>query len=163
MKKILFSFLVVAAIAAAPSKVLAQSNSTNTVSAVEIVNPMTLTQSFPMAFGKIGVTATTGGTATLGTDGVVTVSGLTKQGGTSTSATYEASGDANRTYAVTLPATISVVYASTTLTINNIKAKCGTGSDQIQQAISVGGTLTVAAGTLGATYTGSFQISIDYN
>jgi len=178
MKKILFSFLVVAAIAAAPSKMLAQTNSANTPTSVTIINPITLTQVDGMSFGIIGVTAAASGDATLSTAGTVTltVGGLTLQGGSSRSAHYYLSGDAGKTYAVTLPATISLFGGSgAPLIVSDLVAKCGTGADQAQGTITgtldgtgvdeikVGGKLTIPLSTTAADYTGTFPISVAYN
>ncbi|MDP3441415.1 MAG: DUF4402 domain-containing protein [Ignavibacteria bacterium] len=96
---------------------------------------------------------------------------------TSTNAAYNVTGTYNETYALTLPATITVTETIATvgvktMTVSALTARFnGAGADAITSTLSatgtgsftVGGTLTVALNQIAGIYAGTFPVSVDYN
>jgi hypothetical protein len=83
-------------------------------------------------------------------------------------------GQASTTYALTLPATITVTKAVTleTMTIGTLLARFnGAGADAVTSTLdgagtdsfTVGGTLSVSAGQVAGTYAGTFDVTVAYN
>jgi len=94
----------------------------------------------------------------------------------SQTATYTVTGQADATYAVTLPTSFTIANGGNTLTISNVKALlANTGSDQDPSTgitgtltsgtdqVTVGATLNVPGGTNAGLYNGTFDIAVAYN
>lgn len=92
-------------------------------------------------------------------------------------AKYKVTGTPNETYAVSLPLSVSLSSATTgtglaTMTIDNLKARFNTGgADAVTSTLSstgtdsfaVGGTLNIGATQNPGFYTGTFNVTVDYN
>lgn len=158
-------------------RVLAQATE-NTAAGAVIITPIAITESSPLHFGVMAVLAATPGTCVLSTSGVRTQTGgvnLSAQTPSATNAAYDVSGQASTTFAITLPATITVtetIGGVETMTIGTLLAQTasagvdgltgtldGSGAD----SFTVGGTLSVAASQLAGTYSGSFDVTVAYN
>jgi hypothetical protein len=142
----------------------------------KIQQSIAITEVSPMHFGTMTVKAGQGGTCVITTSGLrqktggVTLTNLLPQ---YSLATYSVTGEAGRTYSITLPNSITVSYLGFTMIVNNLLAKAATGV-QSQNAtgtlgtggtdqFTVGATLNVAAGQEEGLYSGSFQITVAYN
>ncbi len=180
MKKLVIIFAAIVMMAGVTSKVNAQTSATvtGTTAGAVLIVPMTLTQTSPLHFGTINVLAGLGGTVILSTSNVRTFSAGVAASAVaplSTNAAYNVTGTYNETYALTLPATITItetVGATATMTISSLTARFnGAAVDAVTSTLSatgtdsftVGGTLTVAPGQLGGIYAGSFDVTVDYN
>jgi hypothetical protein len=149
----------------------------NTAAGAVIITPISITESSALHFGVMAVLAGTPGTCVLSTQGVRTATGgvnLSAQAPAATNAAYDVAGQASTTYAITLPATITVTKAVTleTMTIGTLLARTasagadgltgtldGTGAD----SFTVGGTLSVIAAQVAGTYAGTFDVTVAYN
>jgi hypothetical protein len=182
MKKTgLMLFAVIVMMAGLTTSLMAQTSATvtGTAAGAKLIVPMTLTQTSPLHFGTINLLVGAGGTVVLPsnsttrtfTGGVVasTVAPV------ATNAAYNVTGTKNVTYALTLPATITVtetVGGVATMTISGLLARFnGAGADAIVSTLSatgtdnftLGGTLTVAAAQVAGIYAGAFNVTVDYN
>jgi hypothetical protein len=174
MKKIIFSMVVLAAIALVPNRAMAQSTASGAAGA-NIVTPILLTQTAALHFGTMSVLAGAGGTCILATDNTRTKTGgvnLSAASPTSTNAAYSVSGAASTGYAITLPATITVNGpGGASMLISALTAKpasqaanatTGTLDGSGADTFTVGGTLTVAAGQATGAYSGTFDVTVAY-
>jgi hypothetical protein len=150
---------------------------TGTTAGAKLVVAMGLVQDSPLHFGSIAISGTAG-TCILATGNTRSVTGgvaLSAATPTSTNAGYHVTGTMNATYAVTLPATITVTEtagALQTMTISDLKARFnGAATDAITSKLSatgtdnfsVGGTLGILATQEGGEYAGTFNVTVDYN
>lgn len=148
----------------------AQATATATATAT-IVSPISIIKNTDMSFGNIAVQAATGGTVVLAPAGTRTsTSGVTLPAttGTVTAAAFTVNGTGTYTYAITLPSTSTLTRASgtETMTASSFTSNpSGTGALSAgTQDISVGATLTVAAGQVAGVYTsGNFNVTVNYN
>ncbi len=165
-------------IAGFASRTMAQSTVTGTTAGAVIITPIALTEVTPLHFGVMSVLAGTPGTCVLSTQGVRTATGgvnLSAQAPVATNAVYTVAGQLNTTYAITLPATITVtetIGGIQTMTIGTLLARTtsagvdgltGTLSGGGTDGFTVGGTLTVAAAQLAGVYAGAFDVTVAYN
>jgi hypothetical protein len=151
-------------------KSYSQATATATATAT-VVTPITISKTADMSFGNIAVQAATGGTVVLAPAGTRTsTSGVTLPAttGTVTAAAFRVDGTGSYTYAITLPSTATLTRASgsETMTASSFTSNpSGTGAlSSGTQNISVGATLTVAAGQVPGVYTsGNFSVTVNYN
>ena len=169
-------FLAVNLIAVISTTIMAQSTVTGTTAGAVIITPITLTQVSPLNFGVMAVLTATPGTCVLSTSGVRSNTGgvnLSLQAPLATNASYTVAGQANTTYAITLPGSITVTHtnATNTMSIGTLLARTtsagvdgptgtlsGTGAD----AFTIGGTLSVVAAQLAGVYSGTFDVTVAY-
>ena len=175
-------FVAIVMMAGFSSTVVAQTSATETTAAgAQLIVPMTLTETSPLHFGTITLTDASGGSVILSTANARTFTGgvsTTAVSPTSTNAAYDVTGTYNETYALTLPATITVtetVGTTATMTISDLTVLFNGGSEETAVGatstlsasgtdnFSVGGTLTVAADQIGGVYAGTFPVTVDYN
>ena len=174
-KTILFTILM---IAATITNINAQ---VSTSASADLLVAMVINQTTPLNFGSSVLTSAAGGTIELPSNSITRV----YSGGVATSvaspaptnAAYTVSGNANQTYAVVLPTTTKVTHTTVNvgafeMNITLMKARFnGAAADATVSNLSaegtdsftVGGTLTVLPNQVGGQYTGTFQVSVDYN
>ena len=142
----------------------ATSNATATV-----VTPIAISNTGDLAFGKLS--AGTGGTVVVGTDGSRSVGGgnvVLLVGGAGSAATFSVTGDGSATYTITLPgsaATLTREGGAETMSVGTFTSNpSGTGTlSSGAQTVNVGGTLTVSNAQVVGSYTGTFSVSVEYN
>ena len=167
MKKILVMSVILFAFAAGT---FARSTDTEqTTATATIVGPLALTKVSDMDFGSIAVTGTAG-TVVLGTDNSRTATGpALVPPAAGVAASFTVSGEASRTFAITLPAdgVVTLINGANTMACDAFQhsagaspALDGTGA----AAFTVGATLTVAANQAAGVYTSAnFPVTISYN
>lgn len=188
MKKI--TLLAIVAIAAFSNNANAQTNteSTETTDAyAKLIKVMSVTNSDAngLDFGTIVLTGAGASTVTMAAiDASRTYTGdaAAAVGATQTpnTAKYVVTGTPNETYALTLPSSIALTTftaitgadTEATMTISGLKARFNTAvADAITSKLSptgtdsfaVGGTLNIKAAQIPGVYTGSFDVTVDYN
>ena len=160
-------FAVVGAIAAASLAGSAQAATTATGNATaEVLSSLTVTSTADLQFGQIA--ANTGGTVTVNADSTAGSTGTLISTGTRTPAAFNVVGSPNALVVVSLPtAPVNLTRTGGTETMalgafNTNPAGAfnlnSTGNGQFQ----VGGTLTVNNAQVAGAYTGSFQVSVEY-
>lgn len=133
------------------------------VTAISISNTQTL------GFGKFA--AGSGGSVTISPSGARSATGgvalLSSSGGAA--AQFTVSGDPNFTYAISLPANGTVALTSgggQTMPLNSFSSSPGpTGQLSVlgKQTISVGATLNVGSNQATGSYSGAFDVMVDYD
>jgi hypothetical protein len=163
--------------------VMAQVTLTGNTAGAELVKVLTITNTTPLHFGVIGITAGTAGTVVMNTAGVRTpgagTTTIINTGTQKTVALFSLTGTASAGYSIGLPSSISVTTATgagvKTMAIDALMVKV----DAASEATAVGATGTLSssglssfllAGTLNivatqqiGVYTGTYDVTVDYN
>jgi len=170
MKKIFVLIILFSGIVASS---FAQSNgaSITATSTATIITPISIVKAVDMAFGNIAISATAGTVALppasspnrIPTGGVT----LPAIAGTVTAALFDVTGAASTTYAITLPIIASQLSSgSDHMNIDAFLSDIGlTGTLSVggTQSFYVGSTIHVAAAQPAGTYSGTFDVTVNYN
>lgn len=147
----------------------AQDSATEAANAsVTLITPISITKTTDLSFGTF-VASSTPGTITMTPAGTVsTAGGVTEiSGGDVSAAAFTVAGETGQSFAITLPSTDVVLNSATegeSLTLNTFTSNpTDTGIIGTDGTISVGGTLTVPADSKADTYTGTFNVTVNYN
>ncbi|PKH66999.1 hypothetical protein CXF59_13950 [Flavobacterium sp. ALD4] len=167
MKKI--TLLAILAIAAFSNNANAQSTASATAAAT-IVTPIAISNTAPMSFGNVAVTGTGGTVVLLAGGGRNSTGGLTlpTTKGKVTAASFNVTGTAEYAYYVKLPTgPVELTGTSdsdkmgvtdfTSSLLGDGNLKDGT------QTFTVGATLNVKDNQVAGAYTGSFNVTVNYN
>jgi hypothetical protein len=131
------------------------------------INPIAIINTQPLAFGKFA--AGSGGSVTVSAAGVRSAgSGVVLVSSVSSAAQFSVSGDPNLTYSITLPANGAVVLSSgaNTMALSNFSSSpspAGQLSAGGTQTLTVGATLTVGTTQATGSYSGSYDVIVNYN
>ena len=140
-----------------------------------IVQPITITKTVDMSFGNVAVRVGTGGTVVLAPGGSRTTGGaggvtLPATPGTVAAASFTVSGDANRTFVLTLPSSTTLSDGGTpshSMTVNTFTSNLTNNTDGTlsngSATVNVGATLNVSANQFAGNYTGTFSVTVNYN
>jgi len=142
----------------------ATSNATATV-----MTPISISNTAALRFGKFS--ALTGGTVVMSTAGARSATGAvvlstTDAGGV---AGFTVSGDGSATYAITLPNSATITHSvdnTKTMSVDTFSSNpsgTGTLSAGGSQSLSVGATLTVGNAQTTGSYSGTFDVTVEYN
>lgn len=143
-------------------------NGTTTFTVTAKVDPViTLAKLTDLRFGDI-FTGPTAGTVTLSPAGARSATGGAGLGALSPvgAATFTVTGAPSATYAITLPASITLSAPGGTLTVSPLTSSpslTGLLNASGTQSLAVGGTLAVAANQTDGNYTGTFNVTVAYN
>jgi hypothetical protein len=173
MKNIVKSIAIAAVVIGFSNSSFAQATATASASA-NIITPITIVKTVDLNFGNVAVSATVAGTAVLAPAGTRTTGGaggvtLPATTGTVSAASFNVSGQASYTYAITLPTTCTIADGSShTMTVNaftSLPATTGTLSSGGTQTLTVGATLNVSAAQASGAYTNStgVPVTVNYN
>jgi len=142
--------------------------SANSNASATVVTPIAISNSTGLVFGKFA--ASTGGTVVMSTAGVRTKTGavVLLSGTAGNAAAFSVTGDANATYAITLPSTATVTHTDTVTTMSagtftSNPSATGTLSAGGSQTVNVGATLTVGSAQTAGSYSGTYAVSVEYN
>jgi len=171
--------LAVLMMAGLASTAKAQVTLTGNNAGAELVTALTITNTTPLNFGVIAISATAGA-VTLSTAGVRTPTGVgvsTVASGTPrTVALFTMGGTSGDTYSFTLPASITVtkVTGTETMIIDNLVVKVDAASEVPYASIGictltggasvilVGGKLNINASQELGVYAGTYDVTVDY-
>jgi hypothetical protein len=145
---------------------VAQAADATSSATAKVVTPITVSNTAALAFGSFS--AGSGGTILIGTDGArsKTAGVVLLNSSTGAAAAFAVNGENNTTYTISLPTTVSVSDGTNTMSLGSfVSNPSGTGtlSGSGAQTINVGATLTVASSQAAGNYTGSFNVSVEYN
>lgn len=137
------------------------------IATARIITPITLTNTQGLAFGNIAASAALG-TVTITPAGVRSnTGGVTPSAiGTYNNAIYTATGEANATYSISLPASTTITDGTNNMTVNGFTSDptpTGLMSGAGSQTINVGATLNVGANQASGNYSGTYNVTIAYN
>jgi len=147
----------------------AQSTASASASAT-IVTPISITKTVDLDFGNVAASGVAG-TVVITPAGTRSTTGgvsLPVTPGTVTAASFNVAGQGNYTYAITLPASVTISSGANNMTVNAFSsnpATTGTLSAGGTQTIGVGATLNVNASQAAGTYTSAtpFDVTVNYN
>lgn len=133
----------------------------------EIITAISIANNQDLAFGSI-VPSSTGDTVAVATDGTVTCGANVTcvDQSTKTAGAFTVSGEAGYSYAITLPSgDVQLSNGTETMTVNNFSSNpSGTGTlTGGTDSINVGGTLNVSANQAQGSYSGSYDVTVEYN
>lgn len=168
MKKIILaSALLLTSIIS--NRLNAQNSATETANAsVTLISPISITKASDLNFGTF-VAGETSGTITMTPSGTISTGGGVTEisGGDISAATFTVAGEMGQSYAITLPSSDVILRGFTEgefVTLNTFTSNpTNTGVIGTDTTIAVGGTLTVPANSEAATYTGTFDVIVNYN
>jgi len=165
MKKITF-FAAIAMIAFTTNAV-AQATATGT-STTTVIAPITISAGTDLAFGNVTEDGT-GGTVTVtaaATAVATGTSGAQAVDGTVTAGAFTVTGQAGNTYSITVPtapATLTGLDVSApTITVSGFTSDIATGSIGTTNTFYVGADITLAGPQLPDTYSGSYDVTVQY-
>lgn len=151
------------------NQVKAQNSATDSANAsVTLITPISITKTADLNFGTF-VASSSSGTITITPGGTVSVSGGVTEisGGDKSAATFTVAGETGQSYVITLPTTGVALNSSIegeSLMLNAFTSNpTDTGIVGTDGTISVGGTLTIPADSKADTYTGTFDVTVNYN
>ena len=162
------ALLATALVLPAGTAFAAQSSATASASAAaRIIAPITLTKVTDLNFGDV-VPGSSAGTVVLTHGGAVSSTGGTTLGNSTNvaAAAFTVGGQANETYAITLPSSATLTSGSSSMTVNAFNSNpsgTGTLTTAGTQPLAVGATLNVGANQSVGSYTGSFSVTAAYN
>lgn len=169
MKKvtIILSSIILMTIASLSVKAQATSATDDAIATARIITPITLTNTQGLAFGNIAASGAIG-TVTISPAGARSHSGGVTPSviGTFNNAIYSATGEANATYTITLPASVSITDGTNNMLVNGFTsdpAATGLFSGTGTQTINVGATVNVGASQVTGNYSGTYDVTIAYN
>ena len=161
--------ILVAAVALVSSTSTLHAAQASSNASAEVMTPIAIANTAALRFGKFS--ALTGGTVVISAAGARSATGAvvlssTNAGG---AASFDVSGDANATYAITLPNNATITHSvdnTKTMSIGTFTSNpsgTGTLSAGGAQVLSVGATLTVGNAQTTGSYSGTFDVSVEYN
>lgn len=133
----------------------------------EVLSTLTLTADSALNFGQIA--ANTGGTVTVNADGTTGFSGSLVSTGTRAPAGFTVGGTNGASVVVSLPAgpaTLTRVSGTETMLLSGFNSNPA-GAIVLNATtglanFNVGGTLNVASGQVAGVYSGTFNVSVEY-
>jgi hypothetical protein len=181
MKKLIIVLVVIVVMAGFITRSSAQVT-INPTAGAELVQVLTITNSTPLYFGRICITAGTAGTVIMGTNGVRTPgtgttviinTGITPR----TVAQFDLTGSTDVVYTISIPSPIVVTTTSGTgvksMNIDALKVKVGNASE-VDAAGATGtfvsgassflmsGTLNIVATQAIGIYAGTYPVTVDF-
>lgn len=121
-----------------------------------------------LAFGKF--VAGSGGTVTVDAGGLRSESGgvILVPSGAGAAAQFSVTGDPGATYAISLPGNgvVSLTSGASSMAVNNFTSSpglTGTLGGGGSQTLSVGATLSVGGNQASGSYSGAFDVIVNYN
>jgi hypothetical protein len=166
MKKI--TLLAILAIAAFSNNANAQSTASATATAT-IVTPIAIKTNVNMSFGAVAITGAAG-TVVLSTSGDrIGSPGITLSTvGLVTAASFNVTGTAGYTYDIKLPTDpveLARTSGSETMDVTDFTSSLPGKGDLVDgtQTFTVGATLNVIDKQVAGAYTGSFNVTVNYN
>ena len=171
MKKLVLAALFLTVFAASNAYGQGANSASATANAkARVISPITLAVAgtSELNFGDLVPSTSAAGTVALTAAGVRTAAGgVTLGSATSVGVpTFNVGGQANSTYAITLPAVASTLTSgANTMTVDTFTGSKATGTLSAGGADSftVGGVLHVAQNQAAGSYAGTFSVTVAYN
>jgi len=149
--------------------VQAQTATATSNAAAVIIAPLSITNTASLHFGTIMRSAALG-TVSVATDGTRSSTGgvtLSALAPLHSVATFDLEGESGNDVIITLPASTTITNGTQTMLVDNFVSDPDDTNPVTlggtPTVLSVGATLNVAANQASGTYTGTFDVSINYN
>jgi len=171
MKKVIVSLIAIAFVLTATAADNVANKTVSVQGKARIITPITLanTGSQALDFGVIArgttdatilVAASAAPSSNVATGDAVILSSAPQ-----TAAKFTVGGESGKTYAISIPSTTqTIISGANSLNITNFSCSNGaTGTIGTNDVFYVGGTLSVPAAAVAASYTGTFNVTVNYN
>jgi hypothetical protein len=154
----------------------------NSTASAQLIEAITLSETTSLNFGTTVLKSTEGGTVVLSSNSNTRnytggLAGGGPENQNATNATFEVNGASLATYAVTLPAVITLTHTSidsgiNTMNVTSMKARFNdASSDSVTSTISsegtdsfsLGATLTLQENQIFGQYSGQYEVTVNYN
>jgi len=130
----------------------------------DVIQAIAVTKDADLGFGSIVSDATNADTVDIATTGTRTCGVNLTCTGATTAAAFTVAGAASQAFAVTLPANATLSSGGNSMTVDGFVDDAGTNLDGSgAAAFAVGATLNVGANQVAGNYTGTFDVTVDYN
>ena len=130
-----------------------------------VMQSISITKTADLDFGAFS--PSTGGTVVIGTDSSrsKTSAVVLSSSDTGNRAQFNVTGTADATYAITLPGSATLTSGGNTMSVGSfVSDPSGTGTlTGGSEVPNVGATLTVASSQAAGSYTGTFDVTVEYN
>jgi len=133
-----------------------------------VMTPISISADTALDFGAFS--PSTGGTVTIATDGARSSTGAVVLSSTDTgnNGVFTVTGQASATYAITLPSdgTVTIDSGANSMDVDTFTSNpsgTGTLSGGGSQTLNVGATVTVGSSQAAGSYSGTFDVSVEYN
>jgi len=163
--------LAVAALGLAGSAFAQTSATASANSSARVIQGITLAKDADMAFGTVVKPSSGSGTYTIGNGAdtiAVTGTGAVAAAGTTSRAKFTATGEGGQSFAITVPATMTMTSGANNITVNLTTASStgllsGTVGSAGTAAVNVGGNFSISNTQASGDYSGSFNVTVAYN
>lgn len=159
MKKIL-AFAAAAAVVAGG----AYAADVDSSAGAKIIAPLQVSNATALYFGTVAPSLTAADTVVVSPAGAKTCGAeLTCLTDDHTAAAFNVTGEADKSYTITLPNSISISNGTETMDVDNFTGSKASGTlTSGADSFTVGGTLDVAANQAAGEYTGTFTVTVEY-
>jgi hypothetical protein len=165
MKKLILGALILTAFGA--SSLFAQSSATqSTTASARVLAKIQLAKLTDLNFGDL-VAGAAAGTVVVDIAGARTsTGGVSLAAGTVSQASFTVTGEPNKSYTITVPASVTLNSGANTMAVNTFvlnpvtPATIPVGGTQ---ALNIGATLNVGANQATGSYTNTFNVVVAYN
>jgi len=138
----------------------------STAANAHVLAKLQLTKSSDLNFGDL-VAGAAAGTVVVDVAGARTsTGGVSLAVGTVSQAAFNVQGEPNKTYTITVPASVNITSGANTMAVNTFvlsptsPATIPAGGSQ---ALNIGATLNVGANQATGSYTNNFNVTVAYN
>lgn len=170
MKKVILTVVAIATFVLTAAALDNVANKTVSVTGkARIITPITLANSQALDFGVIARGSTDATIIVFASDApgtnVATGDAVILSSAAQTAAKFTVGGESGKTYAITIPSTTqTIISGANSLNITNFTCSNGAvGTIGTNDIFYVGGTLSVPAVAIAASYTGTFSVTVNYN
>lgn len=140
-----------------------QAATVSTTASANILQPISVSKTADLSFGEVYPDGTLAGTVTVDFAGGRTFGGGASAGTAPGAAgSFTVTGEAGSTYALTIPAAVSLTGPGTAMNVtlsNNSLGDLTTGTETFQ----VGGALDVGVAQTAGAYSATFDVTVNYN
>ena len=134
--------------------------------AADVVAPIAISATTALSFGSIQPFSTSG-TLTVSTSGATTPINVTEMaGGTVSEGVFTVTGEGGAAFSITLPSSTTLSSGANSMTVNNFQHDAGTTPTLAgggSRDVSIGATLNVGPDQSNGTYTGTYNVTVNYN
>ncbi|MCE5345622.1 MAG: DUF4402 domain-containing protein [Bacteroidales bacterium] len=165
MKNLIKFFAITIVMFSFAASTFAQGVSATANASATIITPLAITKTADLSFGNISVGALSGGTIIISSANARTATGTCSFQVTpaSTVATFDLTGASGANMAITLPVSSTIANGGNTMTLNTFTSDAPATITGGAVTFHVGATLNVSAGQVAGPYTGTFDVTANYN
>ena len=131
-----------------------------------ILEALVLAKQADLAFASIVPDSTNAGTVVVSAAGARTCDAALTCSGTVSAADFDVTGTSGATYSLTLPGSANITSGANTMLVDTFTSSLTGGTGTLtggSDSFQIGATLNVGANQAAGAYTGSFNVTVEYN